>query len=127
MRVPALFILGSLGLSLSAETILLTHDGTNKRDPRDFDGGRKIMYSFDETRALLRLMVMDAEELKPELMFNDANKISSTPYRPTVTTSPLTNAPAIPWRISPSAGAMTAMTLPETRRPRRLPQSGVYP
>ena len=74
MRALALLILGSLGLSLSAETIRLTHDGTNKRDPRYFEGGRKIMYSFDETRALLRLMVMDAEALKPEPMFNDANK-----------------------------------------------------
>ena len=96
MRALALLILGSLGLSLSAETIRLTHDGTNKRDPRYFEGGRKIMYSFDETRALLRLMVMDAEALKPEPMFNDANKHQlNAAMSPDASTLPSTNAPAI--------------------------------
>ena len=74
MRVLLFLFLCGFALSSSADLIRLTHDGTNKRDPRYIEGGSKIMYSFDETRALLRLMVMDAEERKPKPFFNDANK-----------------------------------------------------
>ena len=59
---------------IGAAEIRLTTDGTNKRDPHYIKGGQEIMYSYDETRALIRLMVMDAKELKPRPMFEDANK-----------------------------------------------------
>ena len=59
---------------IGAAEIRLTTDGTNKRDPLYIKGGQEIMYSYDETRALIRLMVMDAKELKPRPMFEDANK-----------------------------------------------------
>ena len=59
---------------IGAAEIRLTTDGTNKRDPLYINGGQEIMYSYDETRALIRLMVMDAKELKPRPMFEDANK-----------------------------------------------------
>jgi len=59
---------------IGAAEIRLTTDGTNKRDPIYIKGGQEIMYSYDETRALIRLMVMDAKELKPRPMFEDANK-----------------------------------------------------
>ena len=74
MRLLIFLLLLGWTLPISAEIIRLTQDGTNKRDPRYIEGGSKIMYSFDETRALLRLMVMDAEERKPKPFFNDANK-----------------------------------------------------
>ena len=74
MRANLFFVFLAGTMALGAAEVRLTTDGTNKRDPRFINGGKEIMYSFDETRALIRLMVMDAKELKPRPMFKDANK-----------------------------------------------------
>ena len=74
MRANLFFILFAGTIALGAAEVRLTTDGTNKRDPRFINDGKEIMYSFDETRALIRLMVMDAKDLKPQPMFKDANK-----------------------------------------------------
>ena len=78
--VANLALFASLGLftalgtaSLFAGEIeQLTHDGSNKRDPRFIAGGDQIIYCYDETPSLIRMMKMNAEELKPTLMFADS-------------------------------------------------------
>jgi TolB protein len=58
--------------SSAVEWKQLTHDGSNKRDPRFIAGGDEIIYCYDETPVLIRMMRMRADELKPTPMFEDA-------------------------------------------------------
>ncbi|MCP4172863.1 MAG: hypothetical protein GY758_19045, partial [Fuerstiella sp.] len=50
----------------------LTDDGVLKRDPRFVDGGKSLIYCYDENPALVRMMKMDlvTREVKP--MFDDS-------------------------------------------------------
>ncbi|MCH7725015.1 MAG: PD40 domain-containing protein [Planctomycetes bacterium] len=56
----------------AAERVRLTTDGTNKRDPRFIENGKTLIYCYDETQALVRMMRMDVEERKPTPVFTDA-------------------------------------------------------
>lgn len=55
-----------------AEIIRLTTDGTNKRDPRYIEGGKTLVFCYDEGPDLIRMMKMDSKELKPTPVFEDA-------------------------------------------------------
>ena len=52
----------------SAEPLRLTTDGTNKRDVRFIEGGKTLIYCYDETTALIRMMRFsfpDGEPIEP--------------------------------------------------------------
>lgn len=59
-------------LAPAADLIQLTHDGSMKRDPRYFGNGKEIVYCYDETPDLIRMMRMQSDELKPVPMFEDS-------------------------------------------------------
>jgi Tol biopolymer transport system component len=59
---------------LSAKTIPLTTDGSNKRDPVFIDGGATLVYGVDEHRDLIRLWQIDLETLEAKPYYESANR-----------------------------------------------------
>ncbi len=59
-------------MAYAAEPVRLTADGTNKRDPRFIDGGKKLIYCYDETTALIRMMQINLPDGDPTPVFDDA-------------------------------------------------------
>ena len=47
--------------SFAGEPVRLTQDGSLKRDPRFVDGGHNVVYCYDETPALVRMMKLFAD------------------------------------------------------------------
>ncbi len=58
--------------AFAAEPVQLTQDGSLKRDPRFVDGGRSLVYCYDETPALVRMMKMSLEDHVAKPFFEDA-------------------------------------------------------
>ena len=56
----------------AGEPIRLTTDGTNKRDPVFTDGGKNLIYCYDETTALIRMVRMSIDDRKVVPVFDDA-------------------------------------------------------
>ncbi|MFP6615778.1 MAG: hypothetical protein VCB26_05200 [Candidatus Hydrogenedentota bacterium] len=56
----------------AAEPVRLTRDGTNKRDPRFIEGGEALIYCYDETAALIRMMQINLPDGEPTPVFEDA-------------------------------------------------------
>lgn len=50
----------------------MTTDGTLKRDPRFIDGGKTLVYCYDETPALVRMMKLNVGNRTVEPMFSDS-------------------------------------------------------
>ena len=47
----------------------ITTDGTNKRDPRFVDGGNAVVYCYDETPDLIRMMKIEIGDKQAEPVF----------------------------------------------------------
>ena len=58
--------------SLAADPLRLTTDGINKRDLRFVDGGKALVYCFDEGPDLVRMMRMNLETRETKPVFEDA-------------------------------------------------------
>lgn len=58
--------------AFTAEPVRLTVDGTNKRDPRFIEGGEALIYCYDETPALIRMMRMKFPDGEPTPVFENA-------------------------------------------------------
>ena len=56
----------------AAEPVRLTTDGTNKRDPRFIEGGASLIYCYDETTALIRMMRLKFPHGEPTPVFENA-------------------------------------------------------
>ncbi len=59
-------------IGFAAEPVRLTADGTNKRDPRFIDDGKKLIYCYDETTSLIRMMQINLPDGDPTPVFDDA-------------------------------------------------------
>ena len=65
----------------AADFIQLTSDGTLKRDPRFVDEGNDLVYCYDETPDLIRMMRMNMDDRKPKAVFEDSgNKHQLEPF-----------------------------------------------
>lgn len=62
----------AFGSISAAEPIRLTNDGTLKRDPRFIEGGKSLIYCYDENPALVRMMKMDMADRTVTPMFDDS-------------------------------------------------------
>lgn len=60
------------GVTCASEPVQLTHDGSLKRDPRFVDGGRNVVYCYDETPALVRMMKLSLDDQVAQPVFEDA-------------------------------------------------------
>jgi Tol biopolymer transport system component len=58
--------------AFAAEPVQLTQDGSLKRDARFVDGGRSVVYCYDETPALVRMMKMSLDDRVAKPVFEDA-------------------------------------------------------
>ena len=67
--VCCLFVTAS---AFAAEPVQLTQDGSLKRDPRFVDGGRSVVYCYDETPALVRMMKLPLNDKVARPVFEDA-------------------------------------------------------
>ena len=54
------------------EPVQYTTDGTNKRDPSFIEDGKSLIYCYDETAALVRMMRINLPDLEPKPVFEDA-------------------------------------------------------
>lgn len=56
----------------ATEPVRLTTDGTNKRDPSFIEGGESLIYCYDETPALIRMMRIKFPDGEPQPVFENA-------------------------------------------------------
>ncbi len=59
-------------IAVAAEPVRLTSDGTNKRDPRFIEGGESLIYCYDETPALIRMMRITLPDGEPRPVFENS-------------------------------------------------------
>ena len=59
-------------LCAAADLQQITTDGTNKRDPRFVDGGNAVIYCYDETPDLIRMMKIEIGDKQAETVFEDS-------------------------------------------------------
>ena len=59
-------------IAAAVEPVRLTTDGTNKRDPRFVHDGKTLIFCYDESADLVRMMRMDLEDGKPTPVFDNA-------------------------------------------------------
>lgn len=59
-------------LCAAADLQQITTDGTNKRDPRFVDGGNAVVYCYDETPDLIRMMKIEIGDKQAEPVFADS-------------------------------------------------------
>ena len=71
LTLLAIVVIASSTLT-AGEPVRLTDDGTNKRDPIFVDGGKTLVYCYDETTALIRMMTMTMADRSIKPMFSDA-------------------------------------------------------
>jgi TolB protein len=62
----------SATVAIAGDPIRLTKDGTNKRDPHFVEGGKSLIYCYDESIDLVRMMQLDMEQLTSAPVFADA-------------------------------------------------------
>ena len=71
----------SYSLASATEFEQMTQDGTFKRDPRFVNDGESIIYCYDETPDLIRMMQFKPGESEPAPIFDDAgNKHQLEPH-----------------------------------------------
>ena len=58
--------------AIATEPVRLTTDGSLKRDPRFTDDGKTLVYCYDETPALVRMMKLNMADRTVEPMFEDS-------------------------------------------------------
>lgn len=73
--LASLLLIGAVLPVGAKEPLKLTDDGINKRDPYFVDGGKSLIYGYDEKDDLVRVLKMDVETGESEPLVKDvANK-----------------------------------------------------